>query len=149
MNPLPFLFAVAFGLMGCSATLVAASVGGVGTAAVATFDCRAHIRVDVRDGRGTAFCGVPIVARQGEDVREISACAWVTLPEGQWRLHVVDAAPSGDTDVVVEPAEGCDRSVYTVELTAVPTEADETVPTRRTSPGSPLRDARGSGPGGA
>jgi hypothetical protein len=148
MNQLALLVPVAFGLMGCSATLVAASVGGVGTAAVATFDCAARLRVDVRDGRGTEFCGVPVIARKGDDVRELRACSWASLPEGEWRLHVVDASTSGDTDVVVEPLEGCDPHVYTVELTAVPTEVDETAPKRRTSPGSPLRDARGSARGG-
>lgn len=141
------LLPVAWLLQGCAASFVAASMGGVGTAAVATFDCDAHVTVRVRDRAGGERCNVPLRATHGSETRSFGSCGWVSLSEGTWAVRAVGG--TDQSELTIEPVEGCDEHVYSVELTDVPTVADETEPTRRTSPESSQRAARGSGRDGA
>jgi len=104
------------GLGGCSATLVAASVGAVSTASVATYDCDAHVAVTIRDRRGNLHCGAPLEARRGDTSRHFDSCGWVSLGPGTWRVRQAGAASQSGVALSIEPTRGCDHAVYTVEL---------------------------------
>ncbi|MCA9595011.1 MAG: hypothetical protein KC776_16935 [Myxococcales bacterium] len=109
---------LAFTLTGCTAGLGAGAAVVVGGAGVFAFDCSDHVVLSVRDHSGAERCGVPLIARQGDRERSLHSCEQSPLAEGTW---TVTAAPGSGyvlkEQVTLPHRDGCDRVVYSVELT--------------------------------
>lgn len=105
---------------GCSVVAVGATVTTVGGLGVLAYSCDGYVSVTRRDPQGYEHCNEPVVLESEGRVRELTTCTWGRLPEGRWIVRRSGDRVPGARDepevVVIERADGCEHTVYSIEL---------------------------------
>jgi hypothetical protein len=105
-------------VVACAAPFGALAAGTAVTAGGLALECPSHVLVTIRDPQtGDTLCEETIVAIRGDERHEFPSCVYAALPDGSWTLRPERTdLEVGQSQIVIQPEPGCERSVYSVEL---------------------------------